>query len=48
MTESELNDLVHRVADDLDRNAPTPVDRVELNVSVSALVQQFGITIEED
>jgi len=48
MLESELDDLVHVVADKIDLYADEPCDRIELNTQLSLLVESFGIQLEED
>lgn len=48
MLESELNELVHTVADVLERHTERDVDRIDLNTTITALVQDHGIQIEED
>ena len=46
--EIELNELVHYFADELEKYTDKPVDRSELNVKITALVEKYGIQIEED
>lgn len=48
MLESELNELVHTVADELDKYTDEPCDRIDLNTKLTALVQDHGIQLEED
>ena len=48
MLDTELNELVHMVADVLDKYTDAPVDRYKLNDKLDALCEEFGIQIEED
>ena len=48
MLESELDDLVHIVADELDKYTDEPCDRIDLNVKLEVLVKEHGIQLEED
>lgn len=48
MLDSELNELVHQIADYLEKYTDGPVDRTELNTKVTVLVQDCGIQFEDD
>jgi len=47
MLDRELNELVHQVADFLDKYTDEPIDRLLLNDKLDALCVEFGIQIEE-
>lgn len=47
MLESELNELVHYVADFLEQFRG-PIDRYELNTVLTELAESYGISLQED
>ena len=47
MKDCELNELVHIVADFLDKYTDKPVDRLDLNDKIEQICEEYGIKVEE-